>query len=61
MAWELNEAIRYYQTQGAPGDQNALTGLLREVQQENAPSPMVFRVEGRLTFFSPKHSKNIQG
>ena len=29
MAWELQEAIRYYQTQGAPKDQNALTGLLR--------------------------------
>ena len=43
MAWELQEAIRYYQTQGAPKDQNALTGLLREVHGEfgGIPSAMV--------------------
>lgn len=35
MTWDLKEAIRYYETQGAPGDQNALTNLLREVQQEH--------------------------
>ena len=35
MIWNLDEAISYYQKQGAPGDQNALTALLREVQQEN--------------------------
>ena len=34
MAWELQEAITYYKKQGAPKDQNALTGLLREVQSE---------------------------
>ena len=33
MSWNLNEAVQYYKTQGAPGDQNALTGLLREVQE----------------------------
>ena len=26
----LEEALQYYRTQGAPGDQNALTNLLRE-------------------------------
>ena len=35
MSWKLEEAIAYYKTQGAPGDQNALVGLLREAQQEN--------------------------
>lgn len=35
MTWNLEEAIAYYRTQGAPGDQSALTGLLREVQREN--------------------------
>lgn len=35
MAWNLNEAISYYGKQGAPRDQNALVGLLREIQQEN--------------------------
>ena len=35
MTWNLEEAIAYYKNQGAPGDQNALISLLREVQQEN--------------------------
>ena len=34
MAWTLEEAVSYYQTQGAPRDQIALTNLLREIQQE---------------------------
>lgn len=38
MAWDLNEAIAYYQKQGAPADQNALKQLLREVQRENGDS-----------------------
>ena len=33
MAWDANEAIAYYKSQGAPGDQSALVGLLREAQQ----------------------------
>lgn len=35
MTWNLEEAIRYYKNQGAPADQNALIGLLREIQQEH--------------------------
>ena len=35
MAWNMEEAILYYQKQGAPADQNALIGLLREIQQEH--------------------------
>ena len=34
MDWNLKEAIDYYRRQGAPGDQNALVQLLREIQQE---------------------------
>ena len=34
MAWELKEACDYYKKQGAPADQNALLGLLREIQEE---------------------------
>lgn len=33
--WTLEEALTYYKRQGAPADQNALRGLLREVQEEN--------------------------
>ena len=35
MNWNLEEAVSYYKRMGAPRDQSALTGLLREVQQEN--------------------------
>lgn len=35
MSWNLQEAIEYYRTQGAPTDQSALIGLLREIQREN--------------------------
>ena len=34
MDWDLKEALRYYQNQGAPRDQSALTDLLREIQQK---------------------------
>lgn len=33
MDWNLEEAMEYYQRQGAPRDQNALVNLLKEVQQ----------------------------
>lgn len=34
--WNMEEAVTYYQKQGAPGDQSALVSLLREVQNENS-------------------------
>ena len=34
MNWNLDEAIAYFKKQGAPSDQTAVTGLLREVQAE---------------------------
>ena len=35
MNWNLEEALAYYQKQGAPGDQTALTALFREIQDEH--------------------------
>ncbi len=35
MAWELEEAVRYYQKMGVPQDQTALVNLLKEIQQES--------------------------
>ena len=34
MNWNLEEAISYYRSMGAPSDQNALIGLLKEIQRE---------------------------
>lgn len=42
MAWNLDEALAYYKKQGAPGDQTALVGLLREIGQENGGSIPTF-------------------
>ena len=39
MAWSIEEALKYYQNMGAPRDQNALIGLLKEVQQELGAVP----------------------
>ena len=39
MSWEISEATQYYKGQGAPGDQNALTSLLREIQSEFGAIP----------------------
>ena len=35
MDWNLLEIMAYYRAQGAPGDQNALTAMLREVQERS--------------------------
>ena len=34
MAWNLEEAISYYKTQGAPNEQNVLVSLLLEIQDQ---------------------------
>ena len=34
MNWNLSDAIQYYNSQGAPGNQQALIALLKEIQQE---------------------------
>ena len=38
MAWNLDEAISYYRSQGAPQNQTVLINLLREIQIENGGS-----------------------
>lgn len=38
MDWSLEETVEYYRRQGAPGDQNALIQLLKEVQQVSGGS-----------------------
>ena len=38
MSWDMEEAISYYKSQGAPGDQNMVIALLREIQQETGGS-----------------------
>ena len=42
MAWNLEEALSYYQKLGAPKDQSALINLLREIQAEHSGSIPVF-------------------
>lgn len=39
MQWNLEEALDYYRRQGAPGDQNALIALIKEIQKENGCIP----------------------
>lgn len=34
MAWDMDEALEYYRKHGAPRDQSAMTGLLKEIQGE---------------------------
>ena len=45
MAWNLSEALAYYQQQGAPKDQSALIALLAEIQQENSGIPQYLLAE----------------
>lgn len=49
MSWNLEEAVSYYKTQGAPQNQTALVNLLKEIQQENGggiPGYMLGAVAG---------------
>lgn len=39
MEWNLEEAIAYYKTQGAPREQSAVISLLREIQREKGGIP----------------------
>ena len=45
MSWNIEEAISYYKTQGAPREQTALIGLLKEIQQEYGGSIPMFLLE----------------
>ena len=50
MEWTLPEALEYYRRQGAPGDQMALTGLLKEIQKEQGHIPTYMIREAALAY-----------
>lgn len=56
MDWNLDEAVSYYKRMGAPRDQSALTGLLREVQQENGGRIPITAVVQIARFYEVKES-----
>ena len=45
MSWNIEEAISFYKTQGAPREQTALIRLLKEIQQEYGGSIPMFLLE----------------
>ena len=56
MQWNLEEALSYYKTLGAPEDQNVLISLLREIQQESGGSIPGFAVTEAAAFYGIKDS-----
>lgn len=56
MEWKLEEALTYYKSQGAPRDQTALTGLLREIQQNCGGSVPVYAVNAAAEAYQIKES-----
>lgn len=55
MGWSMEETLEYYKGQGAPSDQTALVGLLREIQQEHNGIPR-WAVAEAAGFFGVKES-----
>lgn len=56
MSWNLDEAIAHYKNQGAPRDQNALTGLMREVQLNNSGRIPLYTLESIAKAYGIKNS-----
>ena len=56
MAWDLEEALSYYKSQGAPGNQMILIQLLKEIQQENGGSLPMGQVNAAAEYFGVKSS-----
>ena len=56
MNWDLTEALAYYRTQGAPGDQTALVSLLREIQQNSGGSVPLYALETAAAAYGIKAS-----
>lgn len=56
MVWNLAEALTYYKKLGAPGDQSALIGLLREIQQENNGAVPVYVLKTIASSYEVKES-----
>ena len=56
MDWKLEEAMTFYRTQGAPGDQSALVSLLREIQRESGGSVPLEAVGEIARFYAVKET-----
>ena len=56
MAWSLEEAAAYYKRMGAPTDQTALIGLLREIQQEQDGGIPMYLLREAAAFYGVKES-----
>ena len=56
MQWNLEEALAYYKTLGAPGDQNVLISLLREIQRESGGSVPNYAIGEAAEFYGIRES-----
>lgn len=56
MGWNFDEAISYYKSLGAPQDQSALVGLLKEIQKEYGGAIPKATLESVAEAFSVKES-----
>ncbi len=56
MVWSLDEAISYYKSLGAPQDQSALVGLLKEIQKESGGAVPKAMLESVAAAFGVKES-----
>ena len=54
MEWNMAEALEYYKKMGAPGDQSALIGLLKEVQKAGKGSISRYEVAQICGFYGIK-------
>ena len=54
MSWNLEEALHYYKTQGAPRDQAAVISLLKELQQENGGKIPGWMITRAAEFYATK-------
>jgi len=56
MSWTLEEAMDHYRRMGAPGDQNALVQLLKEIQSENGGGVPSYAVNRIASVYETKES-----
>lgn len=56
MDWNLEEALSYYKSQGAPADQTALVNLLREIQTHCGGSIPVYVLQTAAQVYGIKES-----
>lgn len=56
MDWNLEEALAYYKTQGAPRDQSAVIALLKEIQANSGGSIPAYAVAHAAESYGVKES-----